>query len=157
LRVVSNCLIQADVQENIPDLLQHLKGSRSGFIHVFDEISLDIIRKELDTISDFIEYLSAKECFYASGKKTPFLSGEENLLALYLNNGRKLPDNYDTILLEDDLWKEFIKKPGCFKKKEEDKNSYIWDKVIEDIAKYILNNNLEFSTAPGDGEPCPPQ
>ena len=123
-----------------------------GFVHVFDEISLEIILKELDTISDFLEYLSAKERFYAAGKETPLLAGEENLLAFYLNNGRKLPENYDVVMFEGDLWKAFTKKPEYLKKKEEDKISYLWDDVIEDIAKDVSKENLEFSTTPGDGE-----
>ena len=123
-----------------------------GFVHVFDEISLEIILKELDTISDFLEYLSTKERFYAAGKETPLLAGEENLLAFYLNNERKLPENYDVVMFEGDLWKAFTKKPECLKKKEEDKISYLWDDVIEDIAKDVSKENLEFSTTPGAGE-----
>jgi len=50
-----------------------------GFIHVFDEQSLDIIMSELDTISDFIEYLTSKEYCYKNGIKTHFSGGEEDL------------------------------------------------------------------------------
>ncbi len=32
-----------------------------GFVHVFDGMSFQIIMREVDTIADFIEYLSAKE------------------------------------------------------------------------------------------------
>jgi len=123
-----------------------------GFVHVLDEISFGIILQELDTVTDFIEYLSAKERFYLAGKETPLLAGEENLLAFYLHNGRKFPNNYDTVIIEGDLWNAFIKKPEYLKKKEEDKNSYFWDAVIEDIGKDILKGNLEFSKSPDDGE-----
>ncbi|MBD3219291.1 MAG: hypothetical protein GF310_13530 [candidate division Zixibacteria bacterium] len=40
-----------------------------GFVHIFDEFSFYLIIKELDTISDFIEYLRKKEIFLSSGKK----------------------------------------------------------------------------------------
>ncbi|HEB36379.1 MAG TPA: NERD domain-containing protein [Candidatus Aminicenantes bacterium] len=123
-----------------------------GFVHVFDEISFDIILQELDTISDFIKYLTAKERFYMAGKKTPFLAGEENLLALYLHSGRKLPEKYTAVLMEGEMWDSFVKKPEYLRKKEEDKISYFWDDVIEDIAKYVLKGNLEFSSSPDDGE-----
>jgi hypothetical protein len=35
-----------------------------GFIHVFDDISLDIVMKTLDTVSDFTAYLTKKEQFF---------------------------------------------------------------------------------------------
>jgi len=123
-----------------------------GFVHVFDEISLEIILKELNTISDFLEYLGAKERYYALGKETPWLAGEESLLAHYLHRGRKLPENYDVVMFDDDLWKTFIEKPEYQKKKAKDKISYLWDDVIEDIAKDISKENLEYSASPGVGE-----
>jgi hypothetical protein len=123
-----------------------------GFVHVLDEISFGIILQELDTVSDFINYLSAKERFYMTGKETPFLAGEENLLALYLHSGKKLPEDYTTVLIEGELWDSFIKKPEYLRKKGEDKISYLWDDVIEDIAKAVLKGNLEFSMSPDNGE-----
>ena len=123
-----------------------------GFIHVFDEISFSIILQELDTITDFINYLSAKENIYESGVETPFLAGEENLLALYLNSGRKFPSNYDSIMLDGDLWNYFKKKQEYKRKKEADKISYVWDNIINDIGQYVLKGNLEFSNAPDQGE-----
>jgi hypothetical protein len=123
-----------------------------GFVHVFDEISFEIILQELDTITDFIDYLSAKELFYIAGKETPLLAGEENLLAFYLHNGKKLPEDYDIIMIDGDIWSAFIKKPEYLGKKEEDKISYLWDEVIEDIARDVLKGNLEYSTSLDDGE-----
>jgi hypothetical protein len=55
-----------------------------NFIHIFDEISLENIMKELDTISDFIEYLNKKKELMQ--KKEVLISGEEDLLAVYLQN-----------------------------------------------------------------------
>lgn len=123
-----------------------------GFIHVLDEISLNIILHELDTISDFINYLSAKEQFYMAGKETPFLAGEENLLALYIHSGKKLPGTYAYVQIDHELWESFKKKPEYLRKKEEDKISYLWDNVIEDIARDVLKGNLEFSSSTDDGE-----
>jgi hypothetical protein len=123
-----------------------------GFVHVLDELSFGIILQELDTISDFINYLLGKERFYMAGKETPFLAGEENLLALYLHSGKKLPENYDVVHIEGELWDSFTKKPEYLRKKEEDKVSYVWDHVIEDVAKDVLKGNLEFSSSPEDGE-----
>lgn len=61
-----------------------------GFVHVFDKVSLNIVMDELDTIGDFVEYLSAKERLYLSGRRTLFHGGEEDLLALYLHGGTSI-------------------------------------------------------------------
>lgn len=123
-----------------------------GFVHVLDEISFNIILQELDTIKDFINYLSAKEEFYSPKTQTPLLAGEENLLAFYLSQGRKFPDEYDSVFLDDNLWESIIKKSEFKKRKEADQISYVWDRLIDDISKSILENKLEFSSSPGHGE-----
>jgi len=123
-----------------------------GFVHVLDEISFNIILQELDTIKDFINYLIAKEKFYRSKTQTPLLAGEENLLALYLSQGRTFPDKYDSVFLDNNLWKAIIKKPEYRKKKRADKISYVWDRLIDKISKSVLENKLEYSSSPGHGE-----
>src|SRR5712692_6161508 len=62
-----------------------------GFIHVMDEVSFLTLLKELDTITDFVAYLTAKEAFCQSKIKVIFDGPEENLLAVYLHAGRKFP------------------------------------------------------------------
>lgn len=32
-----------------------------GYVHVFDDTSLEIVMSTLDTVSDFVEYLTKKE------------------------------------------------------------------------------------------------
>jgi len=123
-----------------------------GFVHVLDDTSFGIILQELDTISDFIDYLSEKEQYYMAGKETPLLAGEENLLALYLHSGKKLPSNYNIVHVEGELWDSFTKKSEYLRKKNEDKISYLWDDIIEEIAKDVLEGNLEFSRSPDNGE-----
>jgi hypothetical protein len=56
---------------------------RLGYVHVFDDVTLDLVLRELDTISDFVRYLQMKEKFLLS-KKYIIASGEEELLGLYL-------------------------------------------------------------------------
>ena len=105
-----------------------------GFVHVFDEVSLGVVMDELDTISDFVGYLSDKEQLYARGAKTLVQSGgEEDLLALYLQNGREFPDDADSIILDVGLWGAFIGTPEYRSKKEADETSYVWDRLIETL------------------------
>lgn len=123
-----------------------------GFVHVLDEISFGIILQELDTVSDFIGYLTAKEAFYKTGKETPLLAGEENLLAFYLQQGRRFPDKVDSVFLEPGLWEAFIKRREYIRKKEADKISYAWDALINDIGQHVMKGTLEYTNDPDNGE-----
>jgi len=117
-----------------------------GFVHAFDEMSFILILQELDTISDFINYLSAKEELYNSGIRTPLLAGEENLLALYLREGRKFPTNFDSLIIDSNIWDSFVSSSSYKNKEKADADSYVWDRLIEQFCKDVLNNNLEFGT-----------
>jgi hypothetical protein len=106
-----------------------------GFVHVFDETSLEIAFRELDTISDFVGYLSAKENFFALGKKVAFEGREEDLLALYLHDGRKFPDRFDIIVVDETLWKGFQQRPEYRAKIVANRDSYFWDRLIEVLTR----------------------
>jgi hypothetical protein len=123
-----------------------------GFVHVFDKISLNVIMDELDTIEDFVEYLSAKERLYLSGKNTIFHGGEEDLLALYLHKGRQFLEEFDVLVVDDDLWEGFKESDGYKAKKEADDISYAWDRLTEILCKDILHGNLEFGPELNDSE-----
>ena len=53
------------------------------FVHVFDDVTLDLVMGELDTISDFVQYLNAKEAFFNLPNRI-LCAGEEDLLGFYL-------------------------------------------------------------------------
>jgi hypothetical protein len=109
-----------------------------GFIHVFDETTLQIVMRELDTISDFVKYLTDKENLYHSGGYTLFTTGrEEDLLAYYLHHGRVFSDN-TVIVVKDGIWDEFSMRREYLAKKAADEVSYSWDELIE-----IIGNDLQ--------------
>jgi len=118
-----------------------------GFVHIFDEKSLQIIHAELDTIADFIDYLKRKETLFKLKRQVP-LKGEEDLLAVYLHNGRQFPANFDLMILDGNLWDAFTKKKEFIKRKEEDKISYIWDGIIEEFCHDFREGSLCFDTYP---------
>jgi hypothetical protein len=125
-----------------------------GFVHVFDEMSFNIIMEELDTISDFAAYLNDKENLYQSGIETLLHGAEEDLLALYLHGGRKFPTEYDQIILDDTLWTGLIKKEEYKAKKIADMNSYVWDRLIEILCEDTLQGRLEFGRSLTETEIC---
>jgi hypothetical protein len=114
-----------------------------GFVHVLDEWSLDVVMNELDTISDFVKYLADKEALYERGVLTMFSSGgEEDLLAFYLHQGRQFPEEPDFLVLDGALWSTLIKKPEWGRRKEADKVSYAWDRLIETLYGDFSSQNM---------------
>jgi hypothetical protein len=118
-----------------------------GLVHVFDEQSVTSVLTELDTVTDFAKYLSEKERYLTSGAHLVCNGAEEDLLATYLQMGRKFPESHDVLVLDGDLWKAFQSKAEYQNKVIADKGSYAWDKIIETFCRDLLHDNLEF--APG--------
>jgi hypothetical protein len=54
-----------------------------SFIHVFNDQALDLLMNELDTVTDFVQYLLCREQIIRSGILMP-VSGEHELLGYYL-------------------------------------------------------------------------
>ncbi len=86
----------------IPCCLGRIETSK-GLVHVFDDVTLDVVLRELDTITDFVDYLTCKESLIESGKLLS-ATGEEDLLAAYLwdigPDGKHCfpsPDGFDSI------------------------------------------------------------
>jgi len=105
---------------------------KDKLIHVFTREFADLALSELDTVSDFCDYLRKKESIDKQ-KRVAVAGGEENLLARYLELGHNFSwmDNYDNILIEETVWPTFSRHPQFLAKKEEDKVSYGWDSVID--------------------------
>jgi hypothetical protein len=122
-----------------------------GFVHVFDETAFHLVLSELDTIEDFVQYLSAKEQF-CRRVKALVQTREEDLLAVYLHGGRRFPDPPDVLVTPDYLWETIQKKPEYQNKKRADKISYVWDRLIQRFAKDVLSGNLEPGASPTSAE-----
>ena len=106
------------------------EDSDDEFYHVLDEQSFFLLLRHLDTISDFVDYLSEKEKLL-SNTSVIINGGEENLLAIYLHNARQFHSEIDMIILKDDLWDGVSNKPEFKAKLQKDAESYVWDKLIE--------------------------
>jgi len=57
--------------------------ARRGYIHVLDDVTLNVVLRELDTVTDLTNYLVRKEVALSSGRLVG-AAGEEELLAHYL-------------------------------------------------------------------------
>lgn len=102
------------------------------FVHVLDERAVVTVLTELDTITDFVDFLDRTEAFL---ERTQIItSGLEDLLGLYLQKGRRYPDDADLLILTDDIWAGVSARDEFKRRKEADKDSYFWDSLIEHIA-----------------------
>jgi hypothetical protein len=110
-----------------------------GFVHLCDERSLEAIFASLDTITDFVRFLSETEELFASGTRIVFSGGGiEDLLALYLewgesysipgSTGSALPD---LMILENDLWSGLSSSEEFKQRQVSLEISYAWDRLIE--------------------------
>jgi hypothetical protein len=104
-----------------------------GFVHVLSEHGfLDVLR-ELDTIEDLVEYLAAKERYCASTRAIIVQGGEANLLGWYLVHERSFPGESDMMIVDDTVWNGFRARPEVKRKREADRISYVWDRLIETL------------------------
>ncbi|HEU5412363.1 MAG TPA: NERD domain-containing protein [Candidatus Angelobacter sp.] len=114
-----------------------------GFVHVLDEFSTEILLSELDTVTDFVKYLQTKQQFVESTHMV--CEREEDLLAAYLNGGKKFSSEADVSLVLPGSWQQFQEKPEYQSKKAANQESYAWDQIIEILCHDTLHDRLEFS------------
>jgi hypothetical protein len=127
-----------------------------GFVHVFDEVTLDLVLQTLDTITDFVDYLEAKEELLDRGQ-LGMAAGEEELLALYLSDvderGRHgfllssaEGDQPDRVIVAEGHWDHFARHPQRRAQLAENEVSYVWDSLIEQFNRHLLGGTQEFAT-----------
>lgn len=122
-----------------------------GFVHVFDDTSLDIVLQTLDTISDFVAYLTKKEAFISSNHFIQ-AAGEEELLANYLSKLNSYGEHdfvfppQALVIITEGNWTGFCKKPQRLGQFEANKISYAWDNLIEGFNKHNLAGTQYFVT-----------
>lgn len=146
--IIGNSHWQSDAGKVEPFAIGDIDPSDS-FVHVVDEISLDVIMKELDTIRDFTDYLEKRSKLIRSGKLL-VAHGEENLLAYYsirvnedgdhdfvFNNER------ENLRIDRSHFASYVNDPQYIAKKEEDKISYVWDRLIEQFTNHMISGTVK--------------
>lgn len=109
--------------------LEEIKGHLA---HVFVLNFTELILNELDTVSDFCEYLRALESI-ARDARMVLNGGEEELLAHYLAKGRTFQwlDPANVNFVHDGAWDAVKKSEGYLHWKRENEVSYFWDQLID--------------------------
>jgi SEC-C motif len=122
-----------------------------SFVHVLDEMSLDLLMNELDTIYDFTSYLSEKVRLIRSGYLI-LAHGEEDLLAFFLShkiNGISCsitipnPMN-ESIVIAENFWTEFLNSVGYQVHKSYKLGSNLFDFWLNLFSQHILSATVGY-------------
>lgn len=118
-----------------------------GFIHVCDEKSTGILFKELDTISDFTNFLQAVENLSNKTKLIFDGGGIEDLIALYLQNNdlfniSKNAEKSNLMILTNDIWDGWVNSQEYKDRLIGLKSSYIWDELIKHYSTDLLYGDI---------------
>lgn len=112
------------------------------FVHVLDEVSVELLFSELDTATDFLDYLRKREALLGGAGRTVIAAGEEELLGAYLQQTDSLGEHLfipavsqheaPDLIVFDEGWYAGLTDSGAYmRKKTADEPSYWWDKLIE--------------------------
>lgn len=123
---------------------------KRDFVHVFDDRSLSLLLRELDTATDFVAYLRKRAAFLRRGN-TILVQSEAALLENYLI-GMNERVEHDFIVPADldpakaiavsGNWEKFVKSGPYRRKQAADADSYVWDRIIEYFTKHADQGTL---------------
>jgi hypothetical protein len=123
------------------------------FVHIFDRVSLNVLMRELDTVSDLTRYLTKRADLIRS-KRLFYSPSEPDLLAHYLRDieadgehGFVRPGGGEwregeQLLIEDRLFTNTVSRPEYRRKRSADRISYVWDRLITQFTKHILGGTI---------------
>jgi hypothetical protein len=142
----------AAIEGGTPDFNKYYddETNNKGNVHIFLEGMTRFATKHLNTVTDFVEYLRKKETFLASHKNIILSGGEENLLAVYLQNKRTF-GNMEEAKEVDMMWANL---EGAANTLENDDKEYAekleadhwskgWDELIEKKRAALTQNGSE--------------
>ena len=118
-----------------------------SYVHVMDDVTLDILLGELDTVIDFAEYLTKKAAFARTGHLRS-AAGEQDLLARYAVRMNEAGDHdfvdeherYTApVDVEPGLYGSFTSDPRILARKRADEVSYFWDRLIESFTRHMID------------------
>jgi hypothetical protein len=109
-----------------------LERIKTHTAHVFHSNFTELVLKELDTVRDFCEFLTALESI-AAETKIVLAGGEEELLAHYLTNDRsfRFLNREKVNLVHEGAWHHLQNDQNYVHRKHEDEVSYFWDHLID--------------------------
>lgn len=139
-RIVHRISVSLGAQRNIVTKSGDLGH---GIVHVCDEYSLGAIFGLLDTISDFVGFLSDVESLVSRANLIFSGGGIEDLLAIYLQNSYSFPfKKADLLLIDDTIFKGYVDSEDYKTLQKSFQASYFWDKLIEHFTNDLLTEGM---------------
>lgn len=124
----------------------------SEFVHVIDLAGLWAVLSDLDTITDFARYLDARRAFLR-GQVGNSAASEWCMLTRYLlsftDDGEPLPLDSASpgyTRLSNAEWQAASTKAAFRERKEANRDSYLWDWLVERQALMVEQQSFDFST-----------
>lgn len=120
----------------------------NGIVHVCDEFSIGAIFGLVDTIADFVDFLTEVESLISRANIVFSGGGIEDLLAIYLLNDHSFPyEEADLLVIDDTIFKGFADSDDYKAIQDSYKTSYFWDRLIEHfIDDFLADGIFEYST-----------
>jgi len=118
------------------------------FVHVFDEVSIDLVLRELDTVVDFLDYLRKRQALLATSGIMVSAAGEEELLSAYLrttdadSRAHRFFDDSDgsarpgAIVFGAGSYDALTQDIGYKRRQQADSVSYAWDRLVDSFIDY---------------------
>jgi len=139
-RIIHRISVSLGAKRQIPTKSGDLGN---GIVHVCDEFSLGAIFGLLDTITDFVGFLSETESLISRANVVFSGGGIEDLLAIYLQNDHAFPfGEADLLVIDDTVFKGFIDSEDYKSAQESLKRSYLWDHLIEHFTSDLLTDGM---------------
>ena len=133
---VKTVYLIAAIEGGFAEFGSFYEDSDKGNVHIFFEKFTRYTTKHLNTVNDFIRYLQNKERFLADGKGLIISGGEEELLALYINNNRTFGNmegkKADQIFLDTEGSAAELEEDEGYKTKQaaDEHWSKAWDELV---------------------------
>lgn len=136
---------------------------RERLVHVFDDVTLSLVLRELDTVSDFVDYLEKKQQLFENSGCDFLITGEEELLAAYLTNINPATNEHrfkqfeagSLVYLGEGNWKALESSDEYQARAKANEISYLWDDLIEYQAAHVIQGSSELvkiAAIPGSEE-----
>ncbi|WP_313704837.1 hypothetical protein [Massilia sp.] len=122
------------------------------FVHVFDDHTISLVLGELDTLSDFVNYLTKKQELFEKSSCEFLITGEEELLATYLSSTDPktkehrfptFPENH-LVFLDEGNWSKLKSSVEYRARAAANELSYLWDDLIEYQASHMMCGSSDF-------------
>ena len=126
------------------------KTTNGDFITIFNKDTFESILEVLDTITDFTEYLEARENLLKTESMSQWLGAEKDLLAIYIRGDKKFPpefykDGYSMVIIDfNDEWNKLKAEDNKMLggKKKLDEVSYFLDELAEKKLTTVFQGDL---------------